>query len=91
MELVWARYEKGNSSKYLLLLHLGSYKGKFVGLLSDKIPANIARTISASKDDLDKMSLKERVAWIKKVLPSYSSAYREINNDRISVEKRYKL
>lgn len=89
LDLCWVHYKNEASRKYLLLLHLGTRQGKFVGLLSDRVSQQDANLIKKLPSGL---GLEERLKWIKERCPiSFRNAYREIYQNRIEVVQRYPL
>ena len=91
MKLAWIRYGSGETKKHMLMLRLGQPTGKFVGLISEKVPNEVIKAIRVYSEDLDKMDTKAKVSWIKEIWPGYSSAYREIKSSNMVIEKTIDL
>lgn len=92
MELLWLRYQRENTSKYLTLLLLGEHEGKYVGVDSKEASPGEAAIIRKFASHLDGLPLNDKVAWLKQTLPNLASkALRTIRVERASIVRRFKL
>lgn len=91
IELAWVRYDKDGVNKYMLMLDIGRKDNKFVGLVANSVPDSVVKSILNHKVELNDLPLDERIRWIRDRFDGYSSAYREIDINKITVEKTYKI
>jgi len=91
-ELIWARYDKDNQSRYYLLLYLGLHDGHAVGIIADKVPDHEILAIRANLALLRQANLQSIGAWIRENLPvSYKHAYRHFEANKLFVMTNFGL
>ena len=91
-ELIWARYDKKDSSKFYLLFYLGERDNLVSAIIADRVPENEIAIIRANLAQLriwDQQTIQE---WVKQTLPtSYTNAYRMFEKDKLEILQTYGL
>ena len=93
MDLIWARYNKGqNNSPYYLLLQVGITSGKLIALDADKVLDNDISLIRRNSSELKKMELGNKIEWLKTNIPmSYNRSLKTFQEDKLETLQVYDL
>ena len=92
MDLIWARYNKGQSSPYYLLLQVGITSGKLIALDADKVLDNDINLIRRNSSELKKMELGDKIEWLKTNIPmSYNRSLKTFQGDKLETLQVYSL
>ena len=92
MDLVWAKFNKAKSAKYILFILVGQQGGKSVLLMSDKVPPKEAHILRKNHLEIESLPINRRKTWMKDWMPiSYKNAYREIPTEKLTIKSRYPI
>jgi hypothetical protein len=92
MEIQWVKYLGASGTKYLLALPLGVSGRKLSLLDCSKVPAREITMIRGALPELTKLSLAQRIKWLKLACPdSYRLGFRTLPEDKVVQVNRYEL
>jgi hypothetical protein len=91
-ELIWARYDKHQSSQHYLLLFLGETNQNVFAMEADKVPDREIAILRANLNEVKQLNAVELVEWLKKNMPtSYANAFRRFEKDKLIIKQSYGL
>lgn len=91
MELAWCKYKTKESTKYMLLLIIGTYNGKIHCIESEAISELEKKLIRKRWGQLNSMDGKSLIEWIKANCPTILLGYKTIDTQHLTVMKRYAI
>ena len=91
MRLLAIHYRKDNEVKQIVGIVIVEHDDRYSCLRSDKLSNSDISMIQEFSKMIDTMNIEGKVAWLKKNVQSYNSAYRELKKEHATVVDSFEI
>jgi hypothetical protein len=92
IELIWARYDKTQQSKYHLLIYFGEHAGNSYAAEAELIPDHEIAILRINLDEIRKLPMTELITWIAKNTPIlYNRSLKKFKTEQLIIKTSYNL